>query len=159
MADDDGNTSSLGGLWKNFRENSSAHGIPRTSTATSMVRRVMWSLLFLGACAYFIFQFHGLMVKYFSYPVVTNVEILFEPEVTFPAVAVCNLNAVRRSKLNLSRSESEDVVAPDTRPWDHCYGSGYDRHCNRNQGFAEYCTRADYTAVEHYDGDCSDNTQ
>ncbi|XP_066271886.1 degenerin-like protein asic-1 [Branchiostoma lanceolatum] len=107
MADDG---KSLGGLWKNFRENSSAHGIPRTSTATSMVRRVMWSLLFLGACAYFIYNFHDILVKYFSYPVVTNVEIDSKPEIKFPAVAICNLNAVRRSKRNLT-----DVAPQENR--------------------------------------------
>ncbi|XP_035694516.1 degenerin deg-1-like [Branchiostoma floridae] len=85
-------------LWSNFREETTAHGIPKTVTAKSRFRRIVWGIIFLASFAYFLYNFSLMLQRYFSYPVTTSIDIKFA-SLPFPAVTVCNLNPVRASKL------------------------------------------------------------
>ncbi|XP_066292698.1 amiloride-sensitive sodium channel subunit alpha-like [Branchiostoma lanceolatum] len=85
-------------LWSTFREGTTAHGIPKTVTAKSRFRRVVWGIIFLASLTYFMYNFSLMLQRYFSYPVSTSIDIKFA-SLPFPAVTVCNVNPVRASKL------------------------------------------------------------
>ncbi|XP_064648387.1 degenerin unc-8-like [Lineus longissimus] len=80
------------------------HGIPRIQTAKTWGKRIFWILLFLGAMCGFIAQTVTICEVFFSYQVSTTVKYEFRTRIQFPAVTICNVNAVRRSKLALGGS-------------------------------------------------------
>ncbi|XP_013421470.1 degenerin deg-1-like [Lingula anatina] len=102
-----GGGGSVGEIWTEALENTTAHGLGNVLRyRNSKSRRIMWILLFLaglGALIYFVSQ---LAVKYFEWPTETDVTVELEPRLDFPAVTICNENPVKRSQIAASSSSS-----------------------------------------------------
>ncbi|KAI8512182.1 amiloride-sensitive sodium channel [Branchiostoma belcheri] len=94
----DEKTGSILGTLRDYGENTSAHGIPRAVTTTSVPRRLFWTCLFLASFSYFCSQAYDLVNKYIDFPVNTDIKIQWS-ELEFPAVTVCNANPLRFSML------------------------------------------------------------
>ncbi|NXS59324.1 ASIC1 protein, partial [Brachypteracias leptosomus] len=60
----------------------------------------LWLLAFLGSLALLIHAYANCVGLYFQYPHNTQLEEEAEPNKTFPAVTLCNLNPARFSKLS-----------------------------------------------------------
>ena len=56
-------------------------------------------LFFLGCTAALIFTVTELLITFFAYTTTTRIKIINERVVSFPAVTVCNLNIVKKSKV------------------------------------------------------------
>ncbi|XP_013411979.1 acid-sensing ion channel 4-like [Lingula anatina] len=91
-----------------FLENTSAHGLPNAHRATSVPRKVIWSLIFLGSLAGFTTQSYLLLDAFFKYPHNVDIRREFGKKVTFPAVTICNLNPIRLNKIR-EKLESGNV--------------------------------------------------
>ena len=86
--------------WDGFVSSSSVHGIRFTSPGFSRIRRFIWTLMLVTGFSVLLGSITSTVVEYFRYEVNTVITMVSEREVTFPAVTICNLNTLRRSKFN-----------------------------------------------------------
>jgi hypothetical protein len=80
---------------KEFSLNTSTHGIPGIARSGSIPNLLFWSiasLVFLGVTLYFIIS---AILTYLTYPTQTSMEIVERWPLVFPAVTICNANALR----------------------------------------------------------------
>uniref|UniRef100_A0A8C6XLF6 Uncharacterized protein n=1 Tax=Naja naja TaxID=35670 RepID=A0A8C6XLF6_NAJNA len=83
-----------------FAGMSSLHGVRRIFAAGSLsLRRAAWALLFVGSLALLALASAERVGYFLAFPRVTRVDETAAPNLTFPAVTLCNLNAFRLSKL------------------------------------------------------------
>lgn len=85
--------------FKKYVESTTTHGVVHVFSGKSIIRRVFWAVIFLGAmvgCLYNIID----RIRYLAgQPTATTISIKREASLTFPSITVCNLNLVRRSYL------------------------------------------------------------
>jgi len=94
-----GSSGAIGKL-REFCSETTAHGFGRLASATSAIERLIWLLCLLAALTYTLVQGFSLVSEYFSYPVDVKVEMKHAEDLEFPAIVVCNMNALRRQALN-----------------------------------------------------------
>ncbi|XP_041465168.1 degenerin deg-1-like [Lytechinus variegatus] len=89
-----------------FVDNATTHGIPRVlNSSRPSHSRLFWcavTLIFIGA---FLYQGTMLIISFIGRPTSTKISLVTEPRLEFPAVTICNLNMLRRSKLKGTRFE------------------------------------------------------
>ncbi|KAH7723212.1 hypothetical protein AAVH_09228 [Aphelenchoides avenae] len=66
--------------------------------------RSLWNVVFVGTLAAFTLQSVQLIQEYLQYQKTTNIQLFYEPQASFPAVTVCNLNPFKASKVNESEA-------------------------------------------------------
>ena len=76
-------------VFREFANGTSMHGVPRIINARSIVARIFWSVICIGAFTMFTINCGILLSRFYSYPKKVNVEIIQRP-VQFPWVSVCN---------------------------------------------------------------------
>ncbi|XP_023967485.1 acid-sensing ion channel 3 isoform X2 [Chrysemys picta bellii] len=83
-----------------FANNSSLHGISHIFRHGSLsLRRVLWALFFLGSLGLLLVVCMERVTYFFSYPHVTKLDEVAAPNLTFPAITICNLNEFRFSRI------------------------------------------------------------
>ena len=55
-----------------FVENCTAHGLPRLAAEKSLLRKIIWALIFIGAMGYFCFSLQKIIRMYLKYEVNVN---------------------------------------------------------------------------------------
>ena len=88
----------VAGKLREFCSETTAHGLGRLASSTSILERVIWSVCLLAALGYMTYQGTSLVSDYFSYPVDVKVELQYNRTLDFPAVVVCNMNTVKKSE-------------------------------------------------------------
>nr|KAI8729057.1 amiloride-sensitive sodium channel subunit alpha-like [Biomphalaria glabrata] len=83
-----------------FFQNTSINGPLFIVTSSSKPRTFFWTVLFVGAVVASILHFYYVTAKYLSYKTKTTVERDLEEHIQFPFVTFCNMNLIRKSKLN-----------------------------------------------------------
>lgn len=93
-------TAAIRKKWNDFIDNSTLHGMRYVFNGQTRVRSIIWAVFLLAGMAYFAFQSTVLLKIYFSYPITTKqtLEYDYEKSPKFPAVTICNFNAVMRSR-------------------------------------------------------------
>jgi len=61
----------------------------------SMLLSIIWLLLVLGACSFFIWFMTDRVLYLASHPKAVDVEVIYTDSVVFPAVTICNQNLFR----------------------------------------------------------------
>ena len=84
----------LGKTLFEFGAETSISGINNSAKGKSKVRSTIWLLLFSLLAYLTVVGIYDIVVEYFQYPVITNTDLTYKPEVDFPAVTICNLNRV-----------------------------------------------------------------
>ena len=56
---------------------------------------IIWLLLVLGACSFFIWFLTDRVLYLTSHPKAVDVEVIYTDSVVFPAVTICNQNLFR----------------------------------------------------------------
>ena len=87
-------------LWVSFLDSCTLHGFHFCFSGNPPVRRVIWTLLLLGAFALFFEKCTDSIINYFQFPFTTTTLIVYENSLVFPAVSICNYNDARFSKMN-----------------------------------------------------------
>lgn len=87
-------------LWVSFLDSCTLHGFHFCFSGNPPVRRVLWTLLLLGAFALFFEKCTDSIMNFFEYPFTTTTLIVYENSLFFPAVSICNYNDARLSKIN-----------------------------------------------------------
>lgn len=83
-----------------FASTSSLHGLSHiVADGTLSLRRLLWALFFLGSLGLLTLVCAERIAYFFTYPHVTKLDEVSAPNLTFPAVTICNLNEFRFSKI------------------------------------------------------------
>lgn len=80
-----------------FADDTTAHGIPRIISRPNYFSKLFWLILVCGAFYLFGSQAWEIVAAFHSYN--TKIELVTKREINFPAVTVCNLNRMARSKI------------------------------------------------------------
>ena len=83
-----------------------AHGVPRIITSKSILSKLFWACVTLAALGLFLWQGSLLLFDFQGHPYTTQIDVVTQTEVQFPAVTVCNMNKMRRSAMVGTRFES-----------------------------------------------------
>ncbi|CAH1252652.1 ASIC3 [Branchiostoma lanceolatum] len=81
-----------------FAANTSLHGFNRLVISPGN-SRVLWVFAILSSYAGFGYMFGSMMHSYLSYDTITDTNLEFVDELTFPAVTICNMNKFDADKL------------------------------------------------------------
>ena len=82
------------------------HGLKFINSGYSLKRRVVWCLLVLAGVVFFSTQFAESLKKFFAYRVNTVVHMSNDGTTKFPAVTICNQNALKKSELEKHKNDS-----------------------------------------------------
>uniref|UniRef100_A0A8C2UAR4 Acid-sensing ion channel 2 n=1 Tax=Coturnix japonica TaxID=93934 RepID=A0A8C2UAR4_COTJA len=83
-----------------FANTSTLHGIRHVFVYGPVtIRRLLWTLAFVGSLGLLLVESSDRVAFYFSYPHVTKLDEVAATRLTFPAVTFCNLNEFRFSRL------------------------------------------------------------
>ena len=99
-----------------FAERTTAHGIGRIAGSRSK-RRAFWTFLVLLSTGVVVYQIYTLIKKFTLFEVATELRVSYNRHMQFPAVTLCNLNALRLSKVIDPRVLPRDMLTslPDVR--------------------------------------------
>jgi len=64
---------------------------------TGGFKKIMWIVVIMGMSAALIYNVVQLTRKYCDYPISVKLNVDHQQQLTFPSVAVCNMNPVKRS--------------------------------------------------------------
>lgn len=107
--------------FRKYVENTTAHGVVRIFTGKSIIRRLFWLVVVLGATAGCLNNIIDRIIFLAGQPTSTTVSLNRQPSLTFPAVTVCNLNEFRRDYVNALHPNLSQVLRdvyytdPETR--------------------------------------------
>lgn len=87
-------------LWTTFLDGCTLHGFHYCFSGNLPIRRVIWTLLLLGAFAMFFEKCTDSIINFLNFPFTTTTLLVYENMLTFPAVSICNYNDARMSKMN-----------------------------------------------------------
>jgi len=108
--DSTGKQKSFKRLMVRFAEKTSMQGVPYINSAKLKKAKVIWTILLLGAIGVMIFHLYFLCSQFFAWPKITKVTLGFS-NLQLPAVTLCNVNAIRKSKLNMASKHMQNFVA------------------------------------------------
>jgi hypothetical protein len=107
---------------RDFFRLTSIHGLPAISRAYAPRHLFCWSLIFFLFVLVMLYFIITVILAYFTYPTQTNVDIVVEYPMLFPAVTVCNYAILRYDLLigpfinytnRLGLTSSNTSAAPD----------------------------------------------
>ena len=75
--------------------------------------KLFWLLIYIGLFLLLSVSLNQIVIKYFSYPTLIEIEIVSKPMLEFPAVTVCNENPVRKSLVRRIRKYNDLLVLDD----------------------------------------------
>eukprot|EP00794_Sanderia_malayensis_P015926 gene15926-17527_t len=84
--------------WDGFAHTSSVHGLRYTSPDFNKTRRIAWTLFIATGLMILIGMTVQVVWEYYRYEVNTVVKMVSDKEVNFPAVTICNMNTMQKSK-------------------------------------------------------------
>ncbi|XP_072167173.1 epithelial sodium channel subunit gamma-2-like [Diadema setosum] len=97
---------------KDFVDNTTTHGVPQILRSDqSRLFRLTWAVITATALSLLLFQGSNTIIDFFHRQTTSKISIITRKELFFPSVTICNLNMMRRSKLNGTRFEG--LVALD----------------------------------------------
>lgn len=92
-------------ILQSFGEKTSMTGMSYIYGCKRWYSKLLWASLLLLAWVVMLIHLESLFVKFYSFPKQTKVYLGFST-LEFPAITICNINAIKRSKLYMA---SEDL--------------------------------------------------
>ncbi len=80
------------GVCLDHGKETSIAGLNNASKARSPIRSILWLIIFAIFMGLTLRQVVLVIIDFYDYPVLTNIDLAHRSEVPFPAVTVCNLN-------------------------------------------------------------------
>lgn len=105
-----GNTKSFRRLFSRFSEKTSMQGVFYIYSAKKSAQKIFWVCLLIACTIGMSSHLYYLISQFLEYPVNTKIELGFS-NLIFPAVTICNVNPIRRSKLYMATAELQQVAA------------------------------------------------
>ncbi len=88
-----------GKRFKKYIESTTAHGVVHIFVGKSVIRRLFWLVIFLGAAGGCLYNITDRILYLADQPTATTISVSRPGSLTFPVLTVCNQNLVRRSYL------------------------------------------------------------
>ena len=85
--------------FKKYVESTTTHGVVHIFSGKSIIRRIFWAVIFLGAMGACLYNIIDRILYLAGQPTATTISIKREASLAFPSITVCNLNLARRSYL------------------------------------------------------------
>ncbi|KAK7496040.1 hypothetical protein BaRGS_00012741 [Batillaria attramentaria] len=85
--------------FSHFCTETSFTAITRIYNASSIRRRIGWTVLLLGMLAWLSIQCFWLLNLYFQYPMEVKMDIEAARQLEFPSVTVCNMNPIKKQEV------------------------------------------------------------
>ncbi|XP_067674763.1 acid-sensing ion channel 2-like [Haliotis asinina] len=82
-----------------FSENTSMHGVSRFVGKPGYLRRTFWVLAVLAGAGVAVYNIWTIFLAFGTFEVSTVVNLVYNAKLRFPSITICNINAVKRSKL------------------------------------------------------------
>ncbi|XP_052070447.1 degenerin-like protein unc-105 [Mytilus californianus] len=111
-------------LFARFAEKTSMQGVFYIYSAKNRGQKIFWICLLIACTVGMGSHLYYLINQFTKYPVNTKIELGFS-NLKFPAVTICNVNPIRRSKLYIASQELQDMVEHLTQVG---YGDYVDAH-------------------------------
>lgn len=87
--------------FEDFAGDTSLHGIKYVyQSENSKIRRIIWSLVLIGALSCLGTQMTVAIIKYYNYDYYTSIKTVQVNNIHFPSVTVCNLNLIYASSIH-----------------------------------------------------------
>ncbi|XP_067930238.1 FMRFamide-activated amiloride-sensitive sodium channel-like [Watersipora subatra] len=86
-------------IFAGFANFTTSHGIPHIYFSQGIIKKLVWSLLSVATFAFLIGHLRFVISSYISFAATTNIEMFEERSLVFPAVTICNNNAIKNSKI------------------------------------------------------------
>jgi len=75
---------------KTFLSSSTFHGVSRIISSEKPIQKLFWVTIIFSMYAYFSASVAKNVLEFLKYPVVTNINTVYENDAAFPAVTICN---------------------------------------------------------------------
>ncbi|XP_054759502.2 degenerin mec-4-like [Lytechinus pictus] len=118
---------------QSFCKSTTMHGVSRLIESTRAIFRLAWLLTVLTFLCILMWQAYSLVDDYRGNPATTAINMVPNNKLSFPAVTVCNMNRLRRSKLAGTRFEPlldrkllVNLLNPDGRDESDIEGDDHD---------------------------------
>ncbi len=96
--------------FRKYIENTTAHGVVRIFSGKSIIRRLFWLVIVLGATTGCLYNISNRIIYLAGGPTATTLSLERQDNITFPAVSICNLNHYQREKTNSIHPELGSVL-------------------------------------------------
>ncbi|VDI62852.1 Hypothetical predicted protein, partial [Mytilus galloprovincialis] len=97
------NSVNVESLWKEFRENTTMHGLKHARRENKyQLRWVIWIIALFGMGSLLVYTVYTLFAYYRTNPTLTNINLKFVREMFYPAVTICNMSPYKLSAINAS---------------------------------------------------------
>ena len=93
---------SLRSIICDYGERTTVHGLRYLILGKSVFRKLIWFCFIFSAFLYFISNGVRLFTNFFDYPTMTKNEIIKQQKMLFPAITICNYNAIRKHKFEIA---------------------------------------------------------
>ncbi|XP_060580389.1 FMRFamide-activated amiloride-sensitive sodium channel-like [Ruditapes philippinarum] len=93
---------------KELAESSALHGIPKIASSRQLSVKILWCIVVLAGTGVMTYQLVELFQTFYSNPIQTTVSLDFST-LQFPAISICNMNPVRKSKIGMSIALVEEL--------------------------------------------------
>ncbi|GFN85508.1 acid-sensing ion channel 1, partial [Plakobranchus ocellatus] len=107
--DAEGNPKTFKRVLVRFAERTSMQGVPYIYASSVWYAKVGWSLLFLVGFGMMVAHLYLLFDEFYEYDTHSTVSLGFST-LTFPAVTICNVNPIKRSRMDLATRELRALV-------------------------------------------------
>ncbi|XP_012942490.1 degenerin deg-1-like [Aplysia californica] len=88
------------GLFQEFSESTSMHGLQRAVSSESKWKRPLWAALVLAGACLATFNLSQTLKDFLHNPTTTQTSVHYNPDMEFPVITICNLNPFRSSLIN-----------------------------------------------------------
>ncbi|XP_076071955.1 acid-sensing ion channel 1A-like [Mytilus galloprovincialis] len=97
------NSVNVESLWREFRENTTMHGLKHARRENKyQLRWVIWIIALFGMGSLLVYTVYTLFAYYRTNPTLTNINLKFVREMFYPAVTICNMSPYKLSAINAS---------------------------------------------------------
>lgn len=95
----------MASLFAEFLDSTTIHGVRFLNSTNSVARRLIWLLFVLAGFVFFSTQLYESLQRFFDYKVNTVVHMSNDAITKFPAITICNQNALRKSLIEKNKDD------------------------------------------------------
>ena len=95
------NARSLKTIIYDYADRTTIHGLPYLIVGASFKRKLIWLVFMLCSVLYLLYNGITLFRNFFNHPTMTKNKIIRQQKILFPAITICNYNAVRKNKAEM----------------------------------------------------------
>ena len=88
-------------------------GVPAIFTSQSYLSRLFWIIIILGLLSVGAWNIYLAVEDYYNFDVITNIERVSPPQVTFPAITICSVGLSTQIPIITTTTTADPEIGPD----------------------------------------------